>query len=124
MTHSDDSDRHTTIADLRQAVGRFVADRQWEVCHNPKNLAMGVAIEAAEIMEHFQWITVEEGAEVVKDPQKRAQVAEELADVVIYCLSFANQAEIDLSSAIRSKLKKNEGRYPAGRRSEGRGDGA
>ena len=106
------ADEQTTVGDLREAVRRFIAARNWEVYHTPKNLAMSIAIEAAEIMEHFQWGTVEEGKELVKDADKKAEVADELADVMIYCLSFANSAEIDVSEAILKKLARNESRFP------------
>ena len=73
---------------------------------------MSIAIEAAEIMEHFQWLTVEQSAEAMQDAAKRTAVADELADVLIYCLSFANSAGIDVSQAIQTKLARNEIRFP------------
>jgi dCTP diphosphatase len=78
------TDTNTTIGELRQAVEQFVAARQWERYHTPKNLAMSIAIEAAELMEHFQWSTDEEGARLLQDPAAHAEVADELADVVLY----------------------------------------
>jgi NTP pyrophosphatase (non-canonical NTP hydrolase) len=108
-------DDRTTVAELREAVQRFTSARQWERYHTPKNLAMGIAIEAAEIMEHFQWLTVEESKQHVLDRDVCAEVADELADVLIYCLSFANCAGIDVSEAIRTKLARNETRFPASR---------
>lgn len=107
-------DNQTTISELRQAVYRFVAARQWEPYHTPKNLAMSIAIEAAELMELFQWLTTEEGYQLLQDPAGRDEAAGELADVLMYCLSFANQANIDISRAIRAKLETNEGRFPVG----------
>ena len=107
-------DHRTTIGELREAVARFIAARDWERYHTPKNLAMSIAIEAAEVMEHFQWRTVEESTEHVKDGKVREAVADELADVVIYCLSFCNHADIDLSEAVLKKLKRNETRFPPG----------
>ncbi len=106
------ADRETTVGDLREAVQKFVSARKWEGFHNPKNLAMSIAIEAAEIMEHFQWITIDEGRELMKGDEARAEVADELADVMIYCLSFANATGIDVSEAILKKLARNEGRFP------------
>lgn len=105
-------DDRTTLADLRNAVDRFVDARNWYEYHTPKNLAMSIAIEAAEIMEHFQWSTVAEATAFMDDPENRAEVADELADVMIYCLSFANATEIDVSQAIRAKLARNEERFP------------
>jgi len=90
----------------------FVAARSWEQYHTPKNLAMAIGIEAAELMEHFQWLTVEESWQLIQDPNQRAEVADELADVIIYCLSFANQADIDMSDAVLAKMRRNEQRFP------------
>jgi NTP pyrophosphatase (non-canonical NTP hydrolase) len=107
-------DQETTIADLRQAVSQFIAARQWEQYHTPKNVAMSIAIEAAEIMEHFQWLTPDEATQKVSDPAARAEVADELADVLIYCLSLANVAGIEVSASIYAKLERNETRFPPG----------
>lgn len=106
------ADGETTVGDLREAVQRFVSARDWEGFHNPKNLAMSIAIEAAEVMEHFQWITIDEGRALMADDAARVEVADELADVMIYCLSFANATGIDVSEAILKKLARNEGRFP------------
>ena len=105
-------DEQTTIGQLRGAVRQFVGARDWEVYHTPKNLAMSIAIEAAEIMEHFQWRTPEASSALVQDEVWRAEVADELADVLIYCLSFANACDIDISAAIQKKLARNEDRFP------------
>ena len=105
-------DEQTTIGALRAAVDEFVAARDWQQHHTPKNLAMSIAIEAAEIMAHFQWLTLEQSTEAMQDAAKRAAVADELADVLIYCLSFANSAGIDVSEAIQAKLARNETRFP------------
>ena len=107
-------DDQTTIAELRQAVYKFVEDRNWASYHTPKNLSMSIAIEAAEMLEHFQWRTAEESWELLEDPEACAEIVDELADVLIYCLSFANQTNIDISSAVQAKLDRNEGRYPVG----------
>jgi dCTP diphosphatase len=106
-------DSGTTVGDLRQAVASFVHERDWQPFHSPKNLAMSIAIEAAELMERFQWLTAE-GARVAADePAERAAIADELADVVIYCLSLSNTLDLDVSSAVLDKLRANEARYPA-----------
>ena len=105
-------DGRTSVAELKEAVAVFIEGRDWERYHTSKNLAMGIAIEAAEIMEHFQWMSIEEGQELMRDASVRAEVADELADVLIYCLSFANQAGIDISDAVRGKLARNEERFP------------
>lgn len=117
-------DDSTTLADLREAIHRFVDARDWYEYHTPKNLAMSIAIEAAEIMEHFQWSTVAEAQAFMADPESRAEVADELADVMIYCISFANATGVDISQAIRAKLARNEHRFPvdAVRGRKGRAD--
>ena len=107
-------DARTTLDDLRTVVERFIAARNWEGYHSPKNLAISIAIEAGEIMEHFQWCTAEESRQLVSEPTRKAEVADELADVVIYCLSLANQLDVDLSKAVLEKLERNEGRFPVG----------
>lgn len=108
-----DRDTQTTVGELRQAVAAFVAARDWQPFHSPKNLAMSVAIEAAELMERFQWLTTEEARAAVQDLDERSTVAEELADVMIYCLSLSNALDLDISSAVLDKLQANEDRYPA-----------
>jgi NTP pyrophosphatase (non-canonical NTP hydrolase) len=75
---------------------------------------MSIAIEAAELMEIFQWISSAESGERVQDPDIRAAVADELADVIIYCLSLSNKADIDLSAAVLDKMKRNADRFPIG----------
>lgn len=106
-------DNHTTVADLRQLVNAFVERRDWHQFHSPKNLAMSLAIEAAELMEHFQWISTEESRKVTGQPEQISQVADELADVFCYLLAMANELNLDLSTAVRDKMTKNEQKYPA-----------
>jgi NTP pyrophosphatase (non-canonical NTP hydrolase) len=106
------SDATTPLAVLKDAVQRFAAEREWEPFHSPKNLAMGLAIEAAELMEHFLWIDTETSRKVVEDPAQLAQVAEEMADVACYLLNLSNTLGIDLSTAIVSKIAKNAVKYP------------
>ncbi len=106
-------DEVTTVGELRAAVEQFVISRAWEPYHTPKNLAMSIAIEAAEIMEHFQWYGVEESAaRMADDAVERAEVADEIADVIIYCLSLANVSGIDISAAVGKKRLRHEGRFP------------
>ena len=105
-------DESTTIGELRVSVRDFVDARDWNKFHTPKHLAMSIAIEAAEIMEHFQWVTVDEAIELMKDPDEHAEVADELADVLIYCMSLANATGIDIAESVRKKLARNEKRFP------------
>ncbi len=107
------SDDQTTIAQLRQRVDRFVEERDWHQFHTPKNLAIALAIEAAELMEHFQWLDPQESRAVAHDEVKRAAAGEELADVVCYALAMANELGLDLSQALADKMAKNAQKYPA-----------
>ncbi len=111
-TGHSSSDAQTTVSDLRELVRTFVDARDWQQFHAPKNLTMALAIEAAELMEHFQWLTVAESRELA-DPDKRTAVGEELADVLCYALAIANELNIDVATAMRDKMKKNEIKYPA-----------
>lgn len=108
------TDDHITLGELRQAVAAFVDARDWRPFHTAKNLSMSIAIEAAELMEHFQWLTPSEAQAALGKSAERAAVAEELADILIYCLSLSNALDLDISSAVLDKLATNEHRYPAG----------
>ncbi|MGD0518911.1 MAG: nucleotide pyrophosphohydrolase [Thermoguttaceae bacterium] len=107
------SDSQTTVAELRQLVNTFVDARDWHQFHSPKNLAMSLAIETAELMEHFQWISTDQSRQVIEQPEQMTQVADELADVFCYVLAMANELNLDLSIAVRNKMAKNEQKYPA-----------
>jgi len=115
-----EADQTVTVGALKEAVRHFVEARDWTDHHTPKNLAMSIAIEAAEIMEHFQWQSVAESHARMADPAARAEVADELADVLIYALSFANSSGIDIASAIQKKLARNELRFPIGQHQVGK----
>ena len=104
-------DAATTVQQLRDRVASFVRARDWEKYHNPKDLALSVSVEAAELLERFQWRREDEID--LRDAAFREGVEDELADVLIYCLSLANAIECDLSDATVRKLAKNERKYPA-----------
>jgi dCTP diphosphatase len=106
-------DRDTTVWQLRQEMACFVAERDWEQFHDPKNLSMSIAIEAAELMEHFQWLSSQESREAVKDPEEMAEIADELADILSFVLSFANRCGIDVTQALGRKMQANRRKYPA-----------
>ena len=95
------------IAQLRE----FAARRDWGQFHSPKNLAIAVAVEAAELLEHFQWCTEEESRAL--QPAHLAAVREEIGDVLIYLASLADELGIDPLEAAMEKMRVNEGRYPA-----------
>lgn len=107
------NDHVTTVAALRKLMADFVAERDWHPFHDPKNLAASIAIETAELMEHFQWLRSDQLESVREDAKQMAEIREEAADILAYLLSFANAMEIDLSAALADKMKKNARKYPA-----------
>lgn len=103
----------TTLRDIREAVSRFVKERGWERHHSPKNLAMSIGIEAAELMEILQWVESEQAAAYCRESEERfVHIQQEVADVVIYCVSLANVLGFDLARAIDHKIDDNAARYP------------
>ena len=98
--------------ELRELVQLFVDERDWKSFHNPKNLSMSLAIEAGELMEHFQWLTLEEAAVLADDPKQKHAAGEKIADCLAYILSLANAMNIDLSDALRAKMIRNAVKYP------------
>ena len=109
------TDDSTPVAELRKVVADFVAAREWECYHDAKNLAMSIAIEAAELMEHFQWVKNDELPGVLTDDARRAAITDEVADVACYVLALANALKIDISSALAAKITKNAVKYPVER---------
>lgn len=105
------NDQDTTLQQLREKVADFVRERDWEQFHTPKNLSMSIAIEAAELMEHFQWLTVEDSQKL--PPEALADIGEELADIFIYSLSLANALRLDLAETVSKKMEKNIRKYPS-----------
>lgn len=93
----------------------FVAERQWERFHLPRNLAAALSVEASELLELFQWRTDEAPETVAKDPALMAKVKEELADVLYYTLRLADLLQVDLQEASEAKMKRNAEKYPAER---------
>lgn len=115
------TDSETTVAALKARVLAFVRERDWEQFHNPKNLSMALAAETGELMEHFLWATPEQSAAIAADPAKRAKIADELADVVVYALEFANITGLDVAAAIDRKMAANAVKYPV-EKARGRSD--
>ena len=110
---TDFNDKSTNIYRLRRLAQDFVDERDWGKYHNPKDLSISIAIEAAELMEHFQWIGQGDVGKMIKDTKKSLSITEELADVMILCLNLANNLDIDVSQAIAEKIEKNKAKYPA-----------
>lgn len=98
------------LMELRDKLRAFTREREWDRYHTPKNLAMALIVEAAELAEHFQWLTAEES----QSPQdgKREKIRDELADVLIYLVELADTLDIDLAAAARGKIEKNALKYP------------
>ena len=102
-----------TLDDLTAELRRFAAERDWERFHTPKNLAISLAVEVGELLEHVQWGSDAEIAALVAGPDGRAAVAEELADVFIYLVRLADVLGVDLGEAAAAKIAANAVRYPA-----------
>ena len=106
------NDASTPVAELKSRILAFARERDWEQFHAPKNLAMALAAEAAELMEHFLWATPEASRALVREAGRRQKIEEEIADVVIYAAEFANMTGIDLAAAIEAKMAANAAKYP------------
>jgi NTP pyrophosphatase (non-canonical NTP hydrolase) len=105
MTKSTDN-----LETLRVRLAEFAAERDWEQFHNPKNLAMALAGEAGELLEHFQWLTFEQAARLPQEA--RAEVALEAADVLLFLVRLCDKLDIDLAAACEKKLALNAKKYP------------
>jgi len=99
------------VQDLLEQVKNFRREREWDCFHSPKNLAMALMVEAAELTEHFQWLTQEQSHSL--PPDKLAEVRDEVGDVLIYLVNLCDKLGIDLVEAGRQKLQKNRQKYPA-----------
>jgi len=102
-----------TLDDLTAALRQFVADRDWQQFHDPKNLAMLIASEAGELLAEYRWVRGEEADAHSREPQARARIAAEVADVTIGLLLLCDRIGLDLERAVADKLAANAERYPA-----------
>ncbi len=100
------------IKSVQNRLRAFAQEREWEQFHSPKNLATALAVEAAELLEPFQWLKDEESRQLAQNPSDYARVEEEIADVMIYLLRLADQLEIDLDRVVEEKIRKNGEKYP------------
>src|SRR5215216_4324855 len=96
---------------LREAIGTFIEERDWEQFHSPKNLTMALSVEVSEIVEHFQWLTEEQSRNL--PPEKLADLREEIGDVMIYLIELAGKLGIDPVEAAKAKVEINKQKYPA-----------
>jgi NTP pyrophosphatase (non-canonical NTP hydrolase) len=115
------TDTDTPIKVLKDRVLEFARERDWQQFHSPKNLAMALAAEAAELMEHFLWAESASSHDRAAEVSRRERIAEELADVIIYSLEFANVTGLDLTTAVLAKLQRNAEKYPV-EKARGRSD--
>lgn len=99
------------LVQLRDRLRDFTREREWHRYHTPKNLAMALIVEAAELAEHFQWLTAEE-SQSLQDGEKKDKIRDELADVLIYLVELADALDVDLAAAARAKIAKNALKYP------------
>jgi NTP pyrophosphatase (non-canonical NTP hydrolase) len=100
----------TDFEQIKKQVRQFVVERDWDQFHSPKNLSMALIVEAAEMVEHFQWLTEEQSCNLT--PDKLAEVELELADIQIYLISLAEKLKLDLVAAAEKKLALNAQKYP------------
>lgn len=104
-----------SLHDLARQLERFAAERDWQQFHSPKNLASALIVEAAELLEHFQWLTEEQSRSLALAPEKREAVGSEIADVLLYLIQLSNALGIDPVAAAQAKLKINALKYPVER---------
>ncbi len=100
------------IPELQNRLAEFAAARNWDQFHSPKNLSMGLAAEAAELLEIFQWLTEEQSFAVIQNEKEMGHVREEIADVFIYLVRLATKLDVDIETAVLDKIEINESRYP------------
>lgn len=101
------------LRDIAEKLRRFAEERDWDQFHSPKNLAMAMTVEVAELLEHFQWLTEEQSKNL--PPEKKVLIAEEIADIQIYLILMADKLGIDIHDSVRVKIRQNEKKYPTGR---------
>jgi len=101
------------IEELQKRLRHFAAARDWQPYQTPKNLAMAMVVEAAELVEIFQWLTPEESLAIAEDPTRHQHLSEEIADVMLYLLQIADHSGVDIAAAVERKLVLNALKYPA-----------
>ena len=106
------SDDLTTLTDLKRSISRFVRERDWHQFHDPKNLVMAMSSEVGELADLFRWVENRESMQLAKSPDYGPQVAQELADILMFVVEFASVCDIDLASAVAEKLELNSRKYP------------
>ena len=107
------ADQHTTLAEMKGWIETFCRERNWDPYHGPKDLAIGLVTEGAELLELFRFVNETEARAMLADLNKREAIADELADSIYFILRFAQMFDFDLSESVRRKLEKNAKKYPA-----------
>jgi NTP pyrophosphatase (non-canonical NTP hydrolase) len=110
MSTPDQGQHQASIESLREALRQFASERDWNQFHSPKNLAIALSVESAELLEHFQWMPEAESAALA--PDQKAKVREEVADVLLYLIRLADKLDIDLVAAATDKIRLNAEKYP------------
>ena len=100
-----------SLEQIKTRLREFADERDWDQFHSPKNLAMALIVEAAELVEHFQWLSEEQSQTL--SPEKLAEVAQEIADIQIYLIRLADKLGVDMEKAVNAKIELNEKKYPA-----------
>jgi dCTP diphosphatase len=111
MSMNADDQPGGELASLRAVIREFVAERDWDQFHTPKNLSAALTVEAAELLEHFQWLQTGDKAEL--GDGKLAEVRHEMADVLVYLIRIADKLDVDLHAAVLEKMQLNRAKYPA-----------
>lgn len=107
----DQPSQPDSLVELRDLARVFVSERDWQQFHTPKNLAMALSVEVAELVEHYQWLP--SGVDAELDERKRTGIRHEMADVLLYLIQLADQHQVDLRSAVLEKMELNRAKYPA-----------
>ena len=102
----------TSLQELSDIVRQFCEARDWDQFHTPKDLAIGVITEAAELLEHFRFQSDEQALALLSDPQKKEEIEDEIADVLFFLLRFSQRFDIELNRALQRKIEKSERKYP------------
>ena len=105
-------DEKVTISQLKNEIEEFSEEREWKKYHKPKDLAISISIEAAELLEKFQWLTDQEITQKLNDPENLGKIKSELADILVYVIYLSNKLEFDISEIISDKMKENKKKYP------------
>jgi len=100
------------LEEIRVRLAEFAKVRNWEQFHSPKNLAMALAVEAAELLEIFQWLTEQQSNNIKDDEKEMALIREEIADIFIYLIRLSDKLGVDIEQAVTAKIAKNDQKYP------------